>query len=190
MHSDKEQTLQRLGAWLDTLGQFALPDWESLPELDLYMDQVILLLKRYLAPLSQKEDEKSITASIINNYVRMKVMPPPVKKKYSRSHIAYLVIICTLKQSLSISSIRRLLPEERSDEAIHALYAEFVQQYQDIAALIRQTPTCGDCLPTGSSDSLFLKRSGNLMVTSAILTALSKSLTEFLLQPDGGWGRE
>ena len=47
----------------------------------------------------------------------MKVMPPPVKKRYSRVHLAYLVMICTLKQSLSISCIQRMLPEEHGEEA-------------------------------------------------------------------------
>ena len=102
---------QRLAQWLRGLENFDLPDWDDLPQLDLYMDQVILLLTRYLAPLERGGDEKTITASIINNYVRMKVMPPPVKKRYSRVHLAYLVMICTLKQSLSISCIQRLLPE-------------------------------------------------------------------------------
>ena len=81
MPAMKGDPARRLAEWLDKLEKFDLPDWESLPELDLYMDQVILLLKRYLAPLDISGEEKAITASIINNYVRMKVMPPPVKKR-------------------------------------------------------------------------------------------------------------
>ena len=100
----EQGAVQRLTVWLEELEKFDLPDWESLPQLDLYMDQVILLLNRYLSPIVG--EEKYVTASIINNYVRMKVMPPPVKKRYARMHLAYLIIICTLKQSLSISSIR------------------------------------------------------------------------------------
>ena len=108
MRNDNEVIAQRLAQWMDSLSQFDLPDWDSLPQLDLYMDQVILLLRRYLTPLDPGGDERSITASIINNYVRMKVIPPPLKKKYSRVHLAYLVIICTLKQSLSRSEERRV----------------------------------------------------------------------------------
>ena len=91
MCNEKETIIRRLAQWMEDLGQFDLPDWDNLPQLDLYMDQVILLLTRYLAPLDRGADERTITASIINNYVRMKVIPPPVKKKYSRVHIAYLV---------------------------------------------------------------------------------------------------
>ena len=112
MWTEKEGTRQRYHEWIESLSQFDLPDWDGLPQLDLYMDQVIILLTRYLSLMNRGTDEKPITASIINNYVRLRVMPPPVKKKYSRRHIAYLVVICTLKGSLSISSIQRLLPEE------------------------------------------------------------------------------
>ena len=84
MRNDNEVIAQRLAQWMDSLSQFDLPDWDSLPQLDLYMDQVILLLRRYLTPLDSGGDERSITASIINNYVRMKVIPPPLKKKYSQ----------------------------------------------------------------------------------------------------------
>lgn len=103
---------QQLKAWEGRMLSFSLPAWEALPELELYMDQVILLLSRYLSfPLSgESGEDKVITASIVNNYVRMKVMPPPVKKKYGRVHLAYLLVFCTLKQSLSIASIQRLLP--------------------------------------------------------------------------------
>jgi len=130
MRNDNEVIAQRLAQWMDSLSQFDLPDWDSLPQLDLYMDQVILLLRRYLTPLDPGGDERSITASIINNYVRMKVMPPPVKKRYSRVHLAYLIIICTLKQSLSISCIQRMLPEDHGEEAARALYEAFVLQYR------------------------------------------------------------
>lgn len=179
MYHDRERTAQRLAEWMEGLGRFEPPEWEALPELELYMDQVVLLLSRYLAPMYEAEDEKFITASIINNYVRMKVMPPPVKKKYSRSHLAYLVIICTLKQSLSISSIQRLLPEDRSEDSVRELYETFTGQYRAAVAFLRQMP----------SGRLQQEEGRNLVMTSAILATLSKSLTEYLLQ-DGADERE
>ena len=179
MRDDNERDFQRLDQWLEGLERFRLPDWESLPQLDLYMDQVILLLTRYLAPVERDQEERSITSSIINNYVRMKVMPPPVKKKYSRVHIAYLVMICTPKQSLSISCIRQLLPEDQSEASVRLVYEDFVEQYRSAADLIRNMVGSGGCLPV---------RGGGLTMIFAILSTLSKSLTEFLLQGDGADG--
>ena len=180
MPAMKGDSARRLMEWLDKLEKFDLPDWESLPELDLYMDQVILLLTRYLAPLDMYGEEKTITASIINNYVRMKVMPPPVKKRYSRVHLAYLVMICTLKQSLSISCIQRMLPRDHSEQSVRILYEDFVRQYRDAIRFLRKVPQPSEEYGT----SLPLDGTGSLTTTSAILSTLYKSLTEFLLQEE------
>ena len=86
-----------------------LPYWDELPEIDLYMDQVIVLMEKYLSFHITDENTKIITPSMINNYVKHGIMPAPIKKKYSREHIAYLIIICTLKQTLQISDIKHLI---------------------------------------------------------------------------------
>ena len=132
---------------------------------------------------------KAITASIINNYVRMKVMPPPVKKRYSRVHLAYLIIICTLKQSLSISCIQRMLPEDHGEEAARALYEAFVRQYRSSIRFLCALPIQGTCLEIRRDASLPLGGGDSLVTTSAILSTLSKSLTEYLLQEDA-WDEE
>lgn len=184
MPGTRDTAAQRLREWLRGLEAFDLPDWDELPQLDLYMDQVILLLKRYLAPLGRSGEEKAITASIINNYVRMKVMPPPVKKRYSRAHLAYLIIICVLKQSLSISCIQRMLPANQGEEAARALYADFVRQYRSSARFLCSLPVEGGALSVEGGARLPLEGESGLLVTSAILSTLSKSLTEFLLQEE------
>ena len=78
-----------------------LPYWEELPNLDLYMDQVIVLMENYFSQYMEP-DTKIITPSMINNYVKLGMMPAPVKKKYSKTHVAYLIIICSLKLSLTL----------------------------------------------------------------------------------------
>ena len=165
-----------LQSWEEQLRTYTLPEWDNLPELELYMDQVVLLLSRYLTFFSQGEDEKIITPSIINNYVRMKVMPAPNKKRYGRIHIAYLLMICTLKQSLSIASIQKLLPLELDEDQVRTLYTSFVEIYRAAAAhfsqILDEVPSSGqeqDALPAGM----------------AILSCLSKSLTDYLLKADG-----
>ena len=157
MDSEMERRYsQRMREWARGLEKFALPDWEGLPQLELYMDQIIILLTEYLAPVSRGQEERAITASIINNYVRMKIVPPPVKKKYSRVHIAFLVVICTLKRSLSISSIQRLLPEDRTEALCAGL----------------------------SSGRLVLENTEVFGSAAAIFSVLAKDLTEYLLWGD------
>lgn len=86
-----------------------LPYWEELPEIDLYMDQVIVLMDKYLSFHKTDPEDSIVTHSMINNYVKLGIMPAPIKKKYSRIHIAYLIIICSLKQALPISDIKELI---------------------------------------------------------------------------------
>ena len=85
-----------------------LPRWEELPDLELYMDQVLSLMERYLGAYPGY-DRKGLTASMVNNYVKQGVMPPPVKKKYARIHLAHLIMICVLKGSFPIELIKNLI---------------------------------------------------------------------------------
>ena len=70
-----------------------LPRWNELPEIDLYLDQVVNYLEKYLGILSSNDDDKIITKTMINNYVKQGIMPAPEKKKYGKTHIAYLMVI-------------------------------------------------------------------------------------------------
>ena len=65
---------EELYQWGEDMLTFHLPRWHELPSIDLYMDQLISLIERYLAPLSIP-DEKIITPAMVNNYVKMKLIP-------------------------------------------------------------------------------------------------------------------
>ena len=102
----------------------ALPAWEDLPDIDLYMDQVVSLMTRYLGPVAE-DGGKALTASMVNNYVKTGLVPPPAKKRYAREHLAYLAIVCSLKAVLPLSGIRELLERELSGQSIEQFYGEF-----------------------------------------------------------------
>ena len=85
---------------------FRLSRWEQLPELGLYMDQVVTVVEKELSPVLSFNGEAFITSSMINNYVKLGMVNKPEKKKYSREHIACVLVITILKQSFAISDIR------------------------------------------------------------------------------------
>ncbi|WP_232696836.1 DUF1836 domain-containing protein [Brevibacillus daliensis] len=91
--------------WSEQLAGYHLPRWQELPDIDLYMDQVVTLIEKYLKLLSN-DDSKIITPAMINNYVKLGLIPPPIKKRYTRTHIAYLIAISILKQVLTIAEVR------------------------------------------------------------------------------------
>lgn len=108
-----EDLIKNLHQWLNKLTTFKLPDWNSLPDLDLYMDQVMTYLERELSPLVVDGQEKMITTWMINNYVKGNLLSAPVQKKYSKEHLAYLFAICSIKQILSMSDISRLFTYQK-----------------------------------------------------------------------------
>ena len=82
----------------------------DIPGIDLYMDQVTTFLQENLRGLSRDpEDDKFLTKTMINNYVKNKVLIPPVKKKYSREHMMLLIVIYYMKSFLSIGDIRTVI---------------------------------------------------------------------------------
>lgn len=125
-----KKIINELETWLSELEGFNLPDWESLPDLDLYMDQVITYLEKELSPLTVEEHEKLITPFMINNYVKAKLIPNPIKKKYSKEHLGFILGICSVKQVLSISDISKLRSRLKSDN-IEDLYQIFIKNWQD-----------------------------------------------------------
>ncbi|MBQ4087023.1 MAG: DUF1836 domain-containing protein [Clostridia bacterium] len=127
MKYTKEQLQDIFSRGEQALKDYHLPTWDELPTIPLYMDQVVLLLNRYLSLFSAvANDDKAVTSTMINNYVKMKLIPAPIKKKYSRVHMAYLIIVCILKQTLSISVISQMLPPDLPEEEVESTYRAFV----------------------------------------------------------------
>lgn len=82
---------------------------EDIPNIDLYMDQVTTFMDDQLASLKRFEDDKMLTKTMINNYTKNNLLPPPVKKKYSKDHMYMLIYIYYLKNVLSISDIKEIM---------------------------------------------------------------------------------
>ena len=133
MPYDKELIAHKLIRWEHYLNNYKLPAWKELPDIGLYMDQVIALLGQYLdfIPMEDSKD-KPVTPTTINNYVRLKVMPAPEKRKYYRVHIAFLIMIFTLKQGISINGLQQLLPSTADEEEIKNFYTSYVERLQEV----------------------------------------------------------
>ena len=89
---------------------FSVTEADEIPKIDLYMDQVLQFLSERLRRTARKsEADKLLTKTMINNYVKNKVLIPPVKKKYGRDHILLLLVIYYMKNFLAIDDIRRIV---------------------------------------------------------------------------------
>ena len=104
---------------------FSYPKWEDIPNIDLYLDQVLLYVNQVCAPISPDKD-KGLTASMVNNYVKHGYISKPEKKKYQRKQIARLIAISTLKSVFSIQEIAQTLNTLQTQASSDQLYDAFV----------------------------------------------------------------
>lgn len=83
---------------------------EEIPNIDLYMDQVTTFMdERLKSSTRNKSEEKLMTKTMINNYAKNDVIPPPVRKKYNKEHILILIMIYYFKSILQINDIKDLM---------------------------------------------------------------------------------
>ncbi|MDD6212581.1 MAG: DUF1836 domain-containing protein [Clostridiales bacterium] len=80
-----------------------------LPDIDLYMDQVTTFMDDRLKNQCRYPEDKILTKTMINNYTKNRLLPPPEKKKYCQDHLVLLIYIYYLKNMLSINDIATLL---------------------------------------------------------------------------------
>lgn len=158
------------------LRKFQLPTWEEFPDIELYMDQMTLLINRYLA-IGDGAEEKTVTASMINNYVKMRIMPPPVKKKYSRAHLAYLVVICSLKDALGISAIQKMFPPDLEGDMLRDRYDSFVKNQQKAYHFVADEID-SVALPLLEEQAQISDRIYDLVTQVSVCASITKTLAE------------
>ena len=141
MTIDKDDLLNSI---LESIGRIESIKLEDIPNIDLYMDQVTTFMDRKLKPTTRKPDEdKILTKTMINNYAKNDLLPPPVKKKYSKEHILMLIFIYYCKGMLSINDIQTLLNplaeryfQKTSEPNLSSIYEEvFGMEEEQIAGL-------------------------------------------------------
>ena len=184
MAYDNDLIAGKLRRWEKYLEHYQLPAWEQIPDFGLYMEQVVQLLKQYLSYLPPGlKQSQTITSAAINNYVRTKMLPEPRKKKYYRVHIAYLIMICTLKQSLSLSMLQTLLPVNLPEEDVHREYSSFAQRHSLCAQyFVDQVKlSAAAMLDREMITELAVQDATELIASAAILSGLAKLFAEKLL---------
>lgn len=105
----KIDTKDMLKSILNSLSRIEHIKPEDIPNIDLYMDQVTTFMDTRLASSKRHPEDKILTKTMINNYAKNKLLPPPVKKKYSKEHLLVMIFIYYFKGILSITDIQALL---------------------------------------------------------------------------------
>ncbi len=102
-------TKDMLGSILSSIARIDYIKPEDIPNIGLYMDQVTTFMDEQLETTKRYNDDKILTKTMINNYTKNNLLPPPVKKKYSKEHVLVMIFIYYFKNILSIKDIETLL---------------------------------------------------------------------------------
>ncbi|SEK17662.1 protein of unknown function [Pseudobutyrivibrio ruminis] len=104
-----DNSRKRLNEILHQLAEIDYVHPEDIPNIDLYMDQVLTFLDQELGTVREATEDKAMTKTMINNYTKNQILPSPEKKKYSRDHMLNLIFIYYLKNFLSMKEIKNIL---------------------------------------------------------------------------------
>lgn len=105
----KIDTQDMISSILDSVSRIDYIKPEEIPGIDLYMDQVTTFMEKNLQASKRYDSDKILTKTMINNYAKNDLLPPPLKKKYSKEHVLLLIFIYYFKGILSFNDIQALL---------------------------------------------------------------------------------
>lgn len=104
--------------------KYRCPRWAELPGIPLYMDQVVMVISEALCVFAEN-DEPVITSTMINNYVKQKLISPPENKKYSRNQIGRLIVLTVFKRVFSIAEITLVIADMENAYGVDTAYDIF-----------------------------------------------------------------
>ena len=112
----------------ESIRGFHLPRFDMIPDMGLYLDQVVQYISDYMAPLKSI----TITGSMVSNYVKKGLVENPVKKLYKRTQIAYLMFIAVAKSALSLEDIQLLIQLQKRTYDVRRAYEYFCREFENI----------------------------------------------------------
>ncbi len=167
--------LEKLYKTSEELSSFSLPKYDSLPEIELYMDQLTGYLNKLLCKICKSEDGAPLTANRINNYVKDGRIARPVQKKYGNDQIAMLYMLCCTKQNLALPEASALL-SMLGEDGTEPLYEKFRVLQEEIvkncALELCEVASDKEAL-LGKALELVLRSTAERFVAEAIIASLS-----------------
>lgn len=115
---------------------FHCPRYKELPMISLYKDQVISYVEETLKPLNLHPMERLLTPTMLNNYVKQRVVSPPHNRRYNEKHLAYLIVVCLLKQVYSLTEICELIKIQIDTCPIEEAYDSFCLELEKSLRLV------------------------------------------------------
>ena len=120
----------------EAIKNFHIPRWNELPAIDLYMDQVIAFIDSSLGSFFASVGTAPLTKSMVNNYVRAKIVDAPVNKKYPKLSLAMIIVVYMLKSCYATDEVGKLIKLGISLETTEITYNRFCDAIEDALAAV------------------------------------------------------
>ena len=129
-NADREYPAYDWDAYCERIANLHLPRFAEIPDIPLYMDQLIGFVGKQV-DIFALPTEKPLTSSMVNNYVKMRLVPQPQAKRYQPLHVAYLIMVCLAKRMYSMNEIERLVAIDVQHRfQVPDVYDRFVELFE------------------------------------------------------------
>lgn len=167
----------RSASLAERMAQVHISRISEMPRIELYLDQILTLVSRELSFMAMP-GETLVTGSMVNNYVKQGVIPPPRKKRYTRRHVAALTFVCAFKRVFSIAQVKQVM------ESIYGSGADLALLYDEACELFeRSLATCfaSGSRPDPSSElGLDLSALGEASLDPGLVRLIEASVTSLV----------
>ncbi len=145
--------------------KFTLPKYSELPEMGLYLEQMLAVVNGRLEPVLSEP----VTGAMISNYVKTGAVPSPVSKKYRRVHLCYIVVTSLMKQVFSLQQISQFFEIQRAHYPLDIAFNFFCEEF--LNALKASVNFTGESLP-----SIETERTEQTMLVRAIVLSVANKI--------------
>ena len=157
----KQEIKQQL---TDSVRGFRLPRYQEIPGVGLYLEQTVDYITEYLAPVQ----ENAITGSMVSNYVKKGLVASPVKKRYSREQVAYLIFITLAKNVLSLDNLRMFIRLQQLTYPAQQAYDYFCAEFENILQYVFGIKDSAEDVGSDSTDEKFMLRASIITIAHKI----------------------
>lgn len=154
----------------NSINGFSLPRYNDIPNVGLYLEQVVKYISEYLEPL----ENFSLTSSMVSNYVKKGLVENPIKKQYNREQIARLFFIAVAKNVLTMEDIRLLFEMQHETYEPKRAYDYFCNEFENVLQFVFGLKESLDTVGTDSNDTKTMLR--NTIIAVAYKVYLDKYL--------------
>lgn len=165
---------------LTGLKELKLPRYKDLPDFGIYSEQLVEIVNKALEAMFDKDNK--LTKSMVNNYVKHKIMPSPIKKRYFRNHIVYCIVITVFKNNLSIAEIDGGILHELKKSSIEESYNYFCDKIESVMRLIIDILDKQESPETKMTATIDVDLDKRNDLTLAIVSVCTKVITQKLLE--------